>query len=156
MKWSDIIRETYEPPCLIDEAFAHSFMTFRKTQCDVFKNPSVKEYREALVKNDDVRAFIVGQEVLIWNTFSALHQMVRDEMHLSNDAISIVIYGVPRQSCAIVVTDNNRSGPWFHNAAVADVISNNPYLKRTFPEIDISYFDEDIVGDWVTMDDEDR
>ena len=61
--------------------------------CHVFKNPTRKEYKEALGKNDQVRVFLVENDILVWNVFESLHQGVRKHFNLNDDAIPLVIYG---------------------------------------------------------------
>jgi hypothetical protein len=134
----------------IVESFTHGFQTTwrRGNSCEVFKNPSLKEYRQCLASNDDVRAFLVGDDILIWNTFEAVHQMVREEMKLDQNAIPINLYGHPGGECIAVITDNSRNSPWWHSGEVIEVIETNNYLKRNFTNIEIGFYDEDIVGPW--------
>lgn len=138
----------------LNEEFSHGFVTFLGKQCEIFKNPSRKEYAQCLDGNDDVRAFLVGDDILIWNTYSALHQMVREELKLPATAISIVLCGRPDSEAYVSVTDNTKGTVWWHNAAVARAIHKNPALNRMFSEIEISYYDEAIVGPWDELDED--
>ena len=153
-KYHDIIKVTavtihnMRKMIAIVETYAHGFKNFRGQQCDVFRNPSRREWREVVGKNSHVRAFLDGNDILIWNSFGALHQNVRDTMKLSNDVISLIIYGKPGTDAVIIVTDNTRNTVWWHNGDVADEIIAHPYIRRNFIDVELSFYDEDIVGDW--------
>lgn len=147
-RYIEIVRKAGSASQPVREAYAAGFKGYRGEQCDVFRNPTRKEYREALAVNDSVRAFLVGDDILIWNTFSSLHQTVRDNMRLAVSAIPLVMYGAPGSECGCQVTDNTRGGPWWHNGEVADAIESHPYLRRMFQDISVCYYDEAIVGDW--------
>lgn len=139
---------------LLTEKFHKGFVSFQGKTCEIFHNPSPKEYKECLAGNDQVRAFLVGDDVLVWNVFSALHQMVREELRLPADSIPLVIYGDLGDVCGALITDNSRNTVWWHNGEVHDVIQSNAYLSRHFIATEIAYYDEDIVGAWTRLDDE--
>lgn len=143
----DILKETQ-----LSEQFLDTFM-IRGKQCTVFKNPSSKEYKEAQNGDDSVRAFLVGEDILIWNTYEALHQEVREHCKLDKNAISLVLYGNFRSEVVCEVTDNMRSSVWMHNPEIVDEICQHPMLRRMFRgQPEISYFDEAIVGNWRDID----
>jgi hypothetical protein len=125
---------------------------------DIFRNPSRKEYIEALGSNGEVRAFLVGDDMIIWNAYGATHSTVRDrakQLRLPHDTIiPLLIYGRPGRECIAVVTDHVQNTMWSHNGAVVAAIENNPYMRRVFPKkIEVSFYDQDIVGDWRELDD---
>lgn len=141
---------------ILTEKFHKGFVSFQGKTCEVFQNPSPKEYKECLAGNDQVRAFLVGDDILVWDVFSALHQMVRDELHLPADSIPLVIYGDLGEVCSAEVTDNSRNTVWWHNGEVHDVIQSHAYMSRHFLATRVGYYDEDIVGEWTGLDDEEE
>ncbi len=146
----------YDAP-RITEDFAGAFVPFYskdKTPCEVFKNPSKQEFRKVEGKNDQVRAFIVGDDLYVWNVYQSLHQTVREELKLPEDSISLTISGKVGADAYVSVTDNVRHTRWFHNPEVADAIYQNPWIARLFNEIEIDYFDDGIWGDWANLQDE--
>jgi len=50
-----------------------------------------------------------------------------------------------------VVTDSSKRTKWYHNPEVAEVIRNYPYLNKMWDDIEVDYYDSDIVGDWEEM-----
>lgn len=149
MKMRDIMGAVARPP--VNEALERSFpVSYRRGEpCDVYSDPSRKEYLAALESNDEVRAFLHAGRLLVWNTYGALHQTVRDTLGLGPDAIPLVIYGRPSSGAEVLVTDNTRNTPWHHNGGVVDAVMDDPHLHRLFgDDIAVSFYDEDIVGDW--------
>ena len=142
----------------VQSGFLHGFKpSYIKTgMCEIFKNPSRKELSVfALGKNNQVRAFIVGNDLLVWNMFSALHQTVREELKLDKNAIPLNLYAMIGGDGFAIVTDNTRDTPWWHNGDVADAIEENPFIVKNFKYLEIEYYDSDIVGDWKSLNDED-
>ena len=135
----------------IVESFEGAFNTRRayssqtKT-CEVFRNPTRKEFSEC---GGEIRAFLVGDDVLMWNAFGALHGEVREHMKLDADAISLEIYSEGYGSeCIAMVTDITRRTKWYHNPEIVDEIKSNSGLNRMFDHVSIEYFDEAIYGAW--------
>lgn len=121
---------------------------------DIFRNPTRKEYIEALGDNDMVRAFLVGDDILVWNAYGATHRSIRDFMHLPGETIvPLIIFGRPGQPCVARVTDHSQNGMWAHNGAVVEVIQSHPFMHRMFPKVEVTFYDQDIVGDWREIDD---
>ncbi len=139
------------------ETFAHGFVPQygRGQACEVFKNPDRREYKAAKADNDDVRAFLVGDDIYVWNTFQAVHRAVRDELKLPDTAVPLNLYGTPGSEGLANVSDATQGTPLWHNPEVYDMVQEHPYLLRAFTEIEITYYDEAIVGDW-HRDDEDE
>lgn len=133
------------------ESFETAFKTSRayseqSKTCEIFRNPTRKEFGEL---GGEIRAFLVGDDVLMWNAFGALHGEVREQLKLDRDAISLEIwsegYG---NECLVQVTDNTQRTKWFHNPEIVDEIKGNAGLNRMFDGISIEYFDAAIYGDW--------
>lgn len=120
----------------------------RQQGLGTFRNPTRKEYQEALAEHAMVRAFLVGDDIFVWNVFGAVHRSIRDFMKLHETIIPLVIFGKPGQRCVAEVTDHVQNTMWSHNAAVAAAIQNHPYMRRMFTKVTVQYYDEDIVGDW--------
>jgi hypothetical protein len=141
MRWIDIVKQG---ECTT-EAFAGAFQTRGET-CEVFRNPNSREFREC---GGEIRAFLVGSDILMWNAYGALHQEVRERMKLPRDIISLEIYSEGYGGDVFVnVTDNTERTSWYHNPEIVDEIKSHPGLNRMFKDIDIGYFDEAIVGPW--------
>jgi hypothetical protein len=101
-----------------------------------------------------VRAFIVANDLLVWNVFSALHQSVRDELKLGPDVIPLNLFGVMGDEAVAVVTDNTRNTSWWHDGNVAAVIEDHPFMLRNFKSVEIDFYDSDVVGDWRSINDD--
>ena len=127
------------------EHFETSFNN-RGKSCEVFKNPTRKELLQCK-EYDSVRAFVVDDDLYVWNPFRALHQEIRDQLNLPPDAISIEITFVGR-SAAVMVTDNTKNTIWHHNPKVVPELSNNSRLRQLFNNIHIDFYDSAIVGNW--------
>jgi hypothetical protein len=134
------------------ESYETTIKGIGDSQVEVFRNPSRKEWQECS-QHDMVRAFIVGNDLLIWSVFGAVHQMVRDSLSLPNTAIPVTIEGEYRGAVYISVTDNAKS-PILHNPNIRDLLLDNSFLHH-FSDIDIGFFDQAIVGDWEDGDWED-
>ena len=137
----------------IEESYVSGFTGIKGAEVVIYRNPTRKEWKECQ-QHDEVRAFIVGNDILIWNPYVALHQMVRDELSLGNDAISIMIEGNFGDGCYVSVTDNTRNTPWWHNPAVIDAIEDCGFMASKFPTIEIGFYDEAIVGSWDELDED--
>lgn len=132
----------------------------RKGTCEVYKNPSsrdLKEIMNAAGHEEPPRCFLVGRDALIWSTFSALHQEVRNHLNLPNDAIPLILYGEPRRGVDAMVTDCSRNTPIWHSPDVHFEIMCHPYLEAMFGEdqIRVSYYDEGVEGPWDELGNED-
>ncbi len=133
----------------LNEVFIHEFKpSYTKGKsCEIFKNPTAKEYRTF---EGMARGFIIDDRtVILWKVYDSLHQTVRDELKLSKDVIPIVIYGDLKSDVNIEVTDNIRNSELLHTP-LSEVIRTNAYIQAAFRDINVSYFDEAIVGSWDT------
>ena len=119
----------------------------------ILMNPSKIE----LVKMDreqggehQARAFIDGDTFYVWPVFDALHANMGGKIGVASDAIPLVI-GFDKKGVIwnCMVTDYSRNGIWHHNPDVYQKIVSNPKLKLlSSPSLDVSYYDDAIVGDW--------
>ena len=144
----------------VKESFLHSFkslyMPGGKT-CEIFKNPSRQEFKQLDPNGNGIRAFIVNQkDVIMWETTSMVHQLVREELKLGPDVIPVVIYGQFRAGADIMITDNTTHTPLWHNPDIWMSVVRNDYLSKTFRTIEVDYYDSNIVGDWRNLDDEEK
>lgn len=131
----------------LTESFHKGFHQYGKA-VEVFKNPSRAEFQECTAHQSN-RAFLVGDDMYVWHVYSAVHQQVREALGLGEDAIPVLIYGdLPSKSAIVLVTDNSRHTKWHHNEAVNEEIMTCGHLKKLFSDIEINYYDEDIVGPW--------
>lgn len=135
------------------EKYQTGFKGIKGEMADIFRNPTTKEWRECEQYNE-VRGMVVGDDLLIWNPYTAVHQMVRDELNLPREAIPLTIMGILRGEAHVTVTDNSAQTPWHHNPEVARAIRSCGYVQNNFTDIEISYYDESIVGDWNAPEDD--
>jgi hypothetical protein len=133
----------------LSEKFHHGFVpTYNRGKpCEVFKNPDRSEVRKLKADMDEVRAYLVGDDIFMWNTYQSLHRTVHDELKLPADALPIIIYGDVDDEASVVVTDASRSTVWHHNAETRGAIMAHPYFARC-EDVEVSYYDEAIVGQW--------
>lgn len=115
---------------------------------EVFKNPSSKEYREFKGSSDMVRAFLVGSDIYIWNVFKGLHNDIDRVMKFGRNALPVMLF-MDRPSdrdVSVVITDYSKGTRWYHNSDIILYLEGDSYLAGK--DIDVSYFDESIVGRW--------
>ena len=132
----------------LNEKYFKGF-SIRERYVEVFKNPSVKEYKEASV-NDRARAFLLNRDMYIWNPYGGIHFEVQEKLKLGKNALPIIIFGSIRGNISIVVTDYSKKTIWHHNPKIKEYILKKSYLSK-FNVTDISYFDEMIFGPWDEM-----
>ena len=154
--YSDEEIEAFVNPHTVNEApYQTAFLTQWGSQTkgyvETYENPSSRELMmlARTSPHDDIRAFIIGDTVLAWASMGALHIQIAEQFNLPNTVIPI-IFMVDRSdmSAVIIVTDYVRKTNWYHNPETANAIKSNGYISSSFKDIEISYFDEDIVGDW--------
>lgn len=141
-------------PVALNETYVTGFAGIRGAEAAVFRNPSAKEWKEC-EQYGDVRAFIVGDDLLIWSPFVAVHQMVREALNLPDTAIPLVISGSLRDEIHASVTDNSRNSPWWHNPEVVSAIQECAFVKRNFEDVEVSFYDEAIEGSWLDLENDD-
>ncbi len=129
------------------EKYETGFSGIRGAEVAIYRNPSPKEWKSC-EQYGEVRAFIMGDDLLIWDVFAAVHQMVREHLHLPNTAIPVILAGTFRGEAHANITDNSRLGPWWHNGEVVNAIQECAYLKKNFSGVEVSFYDEAIEGPW--------
>lgn len=135
MKLKDIFEEFYD-----------SFKNPRDRKIiEVFKNPNSKEMKEVMGKGDYVRALLIGNDILVWNVFGALHMDIMKQFNLGKDAIPIILYP---NADIIDVSDFSKYTNWDHNPNTKSAILNNNWVKSNMSNVQVHYYDEDIEGDW--------
>ncbi len=132
---------------VLAEKYQDGFSGIKGAEVAIYRNPTAKEWKDC-DEYGEVRAFIVGDDVFVWNPFTALHQMVRDHLSLGNEAISVSIGGMFRNEAYINVTDNTRNTPWHHNPEVIAAIRQCAFIRTHFTSVEIGFYDEAIVGPW--------
>lgn len=121
------------------------------TDTEVFINPSRKELKEIMNNSDGFAAIIPDDRDFIAFSGSTLHQSVREQLKLPKNIITVRCY-MWNKDIDITVTDNTKSTVWYHNPMTKEMIMGNRYINKTFSNIEISYYDEGIVGDWSELD----
>jgi hypothetical protein len=143
----------------IHESLVDTFRNIRGHTCEVYKNPTLRELKTTYGKDmsEAPRAFLVGDDILVWQATTALHQEIRTHFNLLKDAIPLLLYGTPKQELDAQITDNSENTPIWHSPEIHWDVMLHPYLEKMFKDIDVSYYDEDIYGDWTDLgEDEDE
>lgn len=117
---------------------------FYGKKAEVYKNPSLGELKAMGSATTGTRAFLVGKDSLVWH--GVVHQVVREKMKLSKDALPVILY-IGGGTVDVMVTDNSRGSKWDRNPKTFDFIKKNTYLKR-WKIGEILYYNQDIVGKW--------
>jgi len=117
---------------------------------DVFWNPNKNIIKKIISNSSMIRGFIFQKDnkVLIWNAYEANHSYVKKGLKNSGIEIQDII---PFYSDGynIIISDTSRYTKWHENPELAQKIKNNQNIQKVFPNnFDISYYNEDIVGDW--------
>ncbi len=133
---------------LLSEKWVASYkIGWMNNKTDVYYNPTRKELKQwdghcdmYLLSNGNAYA---------WG--NAMHYDIEKKMNeLDRTAIPVQLYYNGREVMA-VVTDSSKRGMWHHNNKVADIIRKHKYLNKMFSKIEVSYYDEMIVGSWEEM-----
>ncbi len=114
------------------------------SEVNVFKNPTAVEL-ERMVKWGTVRAWLVGRDMLAFDI--GIHAHVFRKLDLPKTAIPLMLHPGGGDVIA-VVTDASNNTIWRHSPAVKTAIVNHPHMNRLFDQIEVRYYDEDVVGDW--------
>lgn len=135
----------------LTEFFFNGFKNRNGNYVELFINPTSKELQQ-LANHDTIRAFLTEDDCIAWDPSLAIHYEVSENIDLDkNSAVSILLYYTPSEpDILILVTDFTKKSQWFHNPELADWIKNHSYIQSLADEdyIEISYFDEDVYGDW--------
>lgn len=130
---------------------------YRTDTLDLVFNPDPSDATSILRDNKFIRGLLFENgDWVIWNSFQAIHLHVMREMpewmKKYGDPVPVYIYGIPGESGAgVIVTDASKFTKWHHNPEVAELIEDHRGLSRVFPNVFVSYHDEDIVGDWADV-----
>ena len=130
---------------------SESFFDYAKNHqggnVEVFKNPDRRELRE-LSQEKSIRAILTQSDCFAWDAFGGLHFTIRNYFKgMFLDSMSVILYP-EGNGVHVFVTDNNKNTQWHHNSQAAELVRSHPYLNKMWSDIEISYWDEDIVGDW--------
>jgi hypothetical protein len=108
----------------------------------------MEEYGKAENGTNQVRAFVKGNDLYVWNTSAGIHAVVYEQLKLT-DAIPLYLYGFMGGHCGVMVTDMIERTKWANaKSKIAAVILKCGFLKQHFKTISVGYYDEDVVGDW--------
>ena len=130
-KWIGNVRETWK---------------IGEKDIDVFINPDRKELKELTDQNNNFYAIIIpNKNDVIAFRRDVLHFSVIEQLKIKGDIVTATVY-VDGNNLGLMITDATRHGKWFHNPSIEEYVSNNKFLKKY--NIDFTYYDESIVGDW--------
>ncbi len=131
----------------LNEEFFDAFKGTDQTT-ELFINPTKKELNAINSKNL-IRGFLTKDSLIVWNAYDSIHFEVSRHLNLNPDtSVGIYLYYSPHDpNIGVDVTDYNR-GKWYHNPKLKDWILNHPAWWVDVDYIDISYYDEAIVGKW--------
>jgi hypothetical protein len=137
----------------IKEAFYTSFDVDYgrgKTYVEIFKNPTRKEFLECK-PHYEVGALLTDKDIYVWNREKAYHRTVMNKLKLENALpLLLTVDNTNIDRFDIMITDATKNTIWDENPKVKKFIINHPFFKHK--KIDhISYWNEDIVGDWAGL-----
>ena len=131
---------------LISESFMTGFNHWNGKYVEIYRNPTGKEWK-SIADHGEVRAFLVGDDLLAWQVYDSVHQTVREELKLPKESIPLNLWIQGKEAVA-VVTDNSKNTPLHHSPDVESVIINHPYFVSKRITVEVGYYDEAIVGPW--------
>jgi hypothetical protein len=147
---------TWDPSAkkkIIKEAFHAAFKTKygqgEGKTTEVHKNPTRKEIHGS-TQYDDVGGFLHHNDLYTFNRMHSLHHEVRDHIGADHHHLPVVISHRGKEA-HVQVTDNSRHSKWHHNPDTEHYIRNHPQIKKHFKDVSVSYYDEDIHGNWSHM-----
>lgn len=151
------LNEIFHSRHVVTEEFFDAFRSNRQTTIEIFKNPTKKELNSINSENL-IRGLLTDDSLFVWNAYDSIHYEVSQHLNLNYDnSVGIYLYYSPSEhpDIAVTVTDYNRSGKWFHNPDLYEWIVNHPAWWMDPSYIDVSYYDESIVGKWEDINPED-
>ncbi|MFA5071256.1 MAG: hypothetical protein WC511_02685 [Candidatus Pacearchaeota archaeon] len=128
---------------------------FKNTE--ILKNPDKRELLQIpgaeKFSDKSFAGFLLSSgDILVWDRYAALHQGVRDALKLPNTVISFSFY---MNDNSLMVTDNIKYSIWDNmRSRVADQLEECEALQALGVTEKITYYDEDIVGDWKDLEDD--
>ncbi|RLI47197.1 hypothetical protein DRO61_08180, partial [Candidatus Bathyarchaeota archaeon] len=141
---------------VISESWYKAFKNRENKTVDVFMNPSKKDLKRESGGYNNIRGFIHGNNLFVWNGHKSIHDEVANNIQTNQkEAIPVMLYINKDGSInGIRVTDFSKRGNWFRNPNTKDAILKNKYIrmnidKQSMKDEDfIDYFDSAIVGKW--------
>lgn len=139
----------------ITEEFAAAFINRLKLTSEVMINPTLKELRETSSKSGssyETGVFLHGPNMYTFDRYGVLHGEVAPHIPgFDNTFLPIYMYW-NRTHAVLDITDSSRRSVWHHSPKAYDYVMSHPWLNKLFKEIEVSYYDEDIYGDWRDID----
>lgn len=147
--WDKIIGESK-----INEAFYYGYR-FKEENArnfgkylEIFKNPTVQEMRTLKLHERSIPGFVDASTGDFYAfTPEFLHFNVLQTRKIDFDFIPVRLF-VGRGEIGVMVTDSvKHNNKWSDSPKVAQIIKNS-YLSKLYKNIVVSYYNEDIVGNW--------
>lgn len=148
----------------LNESLVSTYINRDRMQVPIHKNPSRKTLNMEASYHTDGTAhgpkesgiFLHNNDMYAFDRGGTLHGEIARHMgidpdgkHAAEGREHLPIYLSHHGDEAHAhVTDASRRTKWHHNPETADYIRNHPQLKKHFKHISVSYYDEDIHGDW--------
>jgi phage pi2 protein 07 len=119
---------------------------------EVVKNPSSEDIQR-LSRSNEIRMFLVGDDLYAWNPIELLHEEVASELQLGQNRIPLFGLTLKGKIFNVWVTDSSKNTSWHHDPKVKNIIMQNPNLMKLMHQEmrnnpDIGYYDQDIGGNW--------
>ncbi len=120
-----------------------------KEPVKVHKNPERNELKKLAGEYQTMRGFLVKDGLIVWG-LSPIHDPMARALGIGKTAIPLIVF-TDGQDMEVQVSDWAEKTIWLHNPETANAIRNNPYMRKMFPNVQISYYDEGVNGDWEEM-----
>jgi len=118
---------------------------------EVVKNPNSDDIRR-LSSYNEIRMFLVDNDLYIWSPIELLHGEVAAELKLGPNRIPLFGLIHDGKIFNVWVTDDSRRTDWYHHPKIKEIIMQHPNLMQLMDkkskENDIEYYDQDISGPW--------
>jgi len=139
----DIVKESFDSSFEADYGRGEEYV-------EVFKNPTTKELLRCK-PHHEIGAVLSDKDAYVWNRQLAYHGHVMTHLKLT-DGLPLMLIpdntNVNRMD--VMVTDASRRGKWHHNPETAEFVKNHPFFRNKRLD-NVSYWDEDVVGDWTLL-----
>jgi len=135
---------TYES---FDSSFESNIRPGETAYVEIFKNPTSREIKE-VTSHEQFGLILTEMDAYVWNRDKAYHSQVMKHLN-KKDALPLQAY-VETDGLSVMVTDASRHGDWHHNPHVVGFIMAHPFFRGKHLK-DISFWDEDIVGNWADL-----
>lgn len=115
---------------------------------DVYKNISRKELIKFGKDVDNISSYLLSNgDIYSWKHDFHINIMRNMKPKIPQDAIPVIIYFY-RNEAEVTVTDSSKGTKWHHNPNAAKAIKSHRHMNKLFKKINVSYYDDAIVGDW--------